>query len=102
MPSDLPIACSLSGTDLEARYRDLKRFGSDNLIGHAADEQGHTLRFRRTPESERQLALIVAAEGECCSFLSLDLTAGGDEVELRITGPADARPVADDLAAVFE
>jgi hypothetical protein len=102
MPSDLPIVCSLSGSDLEARYRDLKRFGSDNLIGRAADERGHTLRFTRTPESERRLALIVAAEAECCSFLSLDLTAGGDEVELRITAPADARPLADELAAAFE
>jgi hypothetical protein len=61
MPSELPIACSLSGSDLQARYRDLKRFGSDNLIGHAADDQGHTLRFRRSPELVEGLALLARA-----------------------------------------
>jgi hypothetical protein len=100
--SDAPIACSLGGSDLQARYRDLGEFGRANLIGRATDEHGERLTFRRTVESERRLRAIVAAEEECCPFLGFELVEAGEGLELRISSTEDGRPVAAGLAAAFD
>ncbi|HEY2056021.1 MAG TPA: hypothetical protein VGH14_18960 [Solirubrobacterales bacterium] len=101
MNPDRPIACSLSGSGLKDRHRELGRFGSKNLIGRSSDAKGQSLRFRRTEDSTRSLREIVAAERECCPFLDLELIESAEELELRIAAPEDARVVADELAAAF-
>lgn len=45
--------------------------------------------FPINPERLQQLAGWISAERRCCPFLSFSLTlpAGGDRVEMRLTGP---------------
>jgi hypothetical protein len=101
MMRELPIACSLDASGLEARARELAELGSSSLIGHQRDGGAHLLRFRFSPEVERRLGAAVAAEAECCPFLMLTVGRDGDRLDLRIEGPGDAQPVADLLAAAF-
>ena len=77
MAEDLPMACSLSGADLGERYQEIARFGKANLVGRSSGADGEELRFRRSPDNERRLHSIVAAETICCPFLDLDLDANG-------------------------
>jgi hypothetical protein len=95
-----PVACSLSGSDQQARFRDLAEFGTSNLVTRTADEGAQRLRFRRSPENEAKLRSIIAAEEGRCPFLDFDLSQTKDELVLGIDAAEDGRPVADELAAV--
>lgn len=101
MTPDPPIACSLAGSDLERRFAELRRFGAEALTARSCDQDGHRLWFRKSPGAEARLRSIVAAEEECCSFLSFSLTEIDGQLELRIASPPDGRPVADQLAGAF-
>jgi hypothetical protein len=80
MPSDSPIACSLSPAELPQRLAEMLRF----RIG-----------------ARNQLDAIVAAEAQCCAFLSMQLDDEPDAVRLTIEAPPGAEPVLHDLAAAF-
>jgi hypothetical protein len=41
----------------------------------------------------------VAAERECCPFLTMDLRTAGDELVLEVTGPEAAAPIIAELLA---
>jgi hypothetical protein len=97
----LPMACSLDGADLKSRYMELARLGADALIQSESTSVGHRLRFRGSVELERRLGAVVAAEAECCPFLDLSIFRDGGEVILTISGPPEAEPVSDLLAAAF-
>ena len=78
---------------------DLARFQvCATLLG---TERDGTLRFRATPGIRRRLAAIVAAEAECCAFLSLSLHEANGELLLEVSAPPDAEPVAAELARAF-
>jgi hypothetical protein len=98
---DLPIACSLNGSDLAARLAGLAQFGAETLTARSSDRDGHRLRFRRGPAVEARLRSILAAEEECCPFLNLTLIEADDELELRISSSPDGYAVAAELAAAF-
>lgn len=98
MTPDTPIACSLSAEELPARLAEIRAIGVDALLGV---DGGGALRFRNDDATRIRLEAIVAAESECCSFLGFDLRAHGEQLELRITAPADAEPVADELVHAF-
>jgi hypothetical protein len=102
MVDEPPIACSLGGTELSDRYRDLASFGRAHLKDRRSEVDGEHLRFHRSPEAERQLRAIIAAEERCCAFLDFDLKVSGDELELRIGAAESGRPVAAELAAAFD
>jgi len=44
---------------------------------------------------------LVRAERECCPFLSFEIDRRKDELQLRVTGPAGAGPILDDLLAAL-
>jgi hypothetical protein len=101
MPRDLPIACSLSAAELPQRLADMAAIGrADLLSSHAAGGRA-LLRFRRGPDTRRRLEAIVAAEAECCAFLTMELGETADAVELGIGAPDGAEPVLDDIVAAF-
>ncbi|HTR75952.1 MAG TPA: hypothetical protein VMH33_11935 [Solirubrobacterales bacterium] len=102
MDESPPIACSLAGAELRNRYRDLGRFGAENLVSRSSDGDGEVLRFRRSAESEKGLRAIVAAEEECCPFLDFDLRERDGELVLRIAAGEDGRQVAAGLAGAFD
>ena len=98
MTSDTPIACLLSAEDLPARLAEIRAIGADALLGV---DGGGALRFRNDDATRTRLGAIVAAESECCSFLGFDLRADGEQLELRITAPAGAEALAEELVRAF-
>jgi hypothetical protein len=70
------------------------------LRSREAIDGGARLRFAAAGETESDLRAVIAAEAECCAFLSFDLRDdGGDGLLLDVTGPADAQPIIGELFA---
>jgi hypothetical protein len=101
MTDTKPVACSLGAGDLEQRLAAIAAIGADSLIGRSVEGGRHLLRFRGDAATRQRLEEIVVAEAECCSFLELSLREDAGELVLSIAAPADAQPLADDLAAAF-
>jgi hypothetical protein len=99
--NELPIACSLGVGDLKIRLAQIKEIGSDALLGHETVEGIRRLRFRADAGVRARLESVVTAEAACCPFLDIDLKTEDEELILSITAPADAEPVAAELAASF-
>jgi hypothetical protein len=96
-----PIACSLSATDLAERGKQLRALGADGLVS-ASEEPGRAvLSFRPDAEIRERLAVIVAAESECCAFLDFRLEHGPDASVLTITAPNGGAEVVRELAAAL-
>lgn len=96
-----PIACSLKAGDLKDRLDQIKAIGTDALLSQEHVEGTHRLRFRAEPDIRQRLEAIVAAEGECCSFLAFELEEDSEGLTLSIAAPAGAEPVAAGLAGAF-
>jgi hypothetical protein len=94
-PTPLPIACTLTGASLAERGAWLRRLGRAALIDGA--RRGDRLELRFRPEAADDLQELVRAERECCPFLSFEIDRRKGELRLRVTGPAGAGPVLDDL-----
>jgi hypothetical protein len=102
MPTDLPIACSLSAADMPARLAEMAAIGAASLLGAEASVRQARLRFADELGVRDRLSSIVAAESECCAFLTMRL--GNDEpgaTTLTIDGPPGAEPVIDQLVRAF-
>ena len=98
-PTDLPIACTLPPADLAARKDDLAAFAAQALRSREPLPGGARLRFSGDEETAQRLRAIVAAESDCCAFLSFDLKAEDGLLRLDVTGPADAQPIIAELFA---
>jgi hypothetical protein len=95
MSTELPIACTLSPDGFAARMSLIDALAADGLITRAATAHGVRVRLRDTPEIERRVRELVAAESECCAFLDFTLGRDDDAIVLEIAGPDEARPVID-------
>jgi hypothetical protein len=99
--AELPIACSLTTSELHARQEGLIR----RLVAAAVETAGEEGGYRfRLPPTERSLELafdLIRAERACCPFLRFELRCepGDDPIELSISGPAGTRSFLDDLLA---
>lgn len=85
---DLPVACSLS--DAELRQREQKLLAQFRAVVTAIEELPEGYAFT-LPGDERSIALaaeLIAAERECCLFLTFELLARPNQgpVILRVTG----------------
>jgi hypothetical protein len=100
MPSELPIACSLSAAELPQRLAEMSAIGRAGLLAAETDASRAVLTFR--PAAFERLAAVVAAEAECCAFLKMKLDDGPDAVQLTIEAPARAESVLHDLVAAFD
>jgi hypothetical protein len=92
---ELPIACTLTPDGMTARLALIDALAADGLIGRVATEAGLVVRLRDTPDIERRIRDLVAAESACCAFLHFELARHDGELVLDIAGPAEARPVID-------
>jgi hypothetical protein len=102
MPTELPIACSLSAVELPARLAEMNDLGRAALVGVEQRTGTALLRFRSGGGASERLAAIVAAERRCCGFLDMSVSEiGGDALTLTIGAPDDAAPVLDELVAAF-
>ena len=94
--SDVPIACSLSGTEMDSRIEEWQPVLDDvtrrqPLPGGTRLELGD-----RTPIAD--LAALVAAEQTCCPFFSFAITVDQRGLALEVTAPTDGQDL---LATVF-
>lgn len=96
---DLPIACSLTAHDLDARRADLVRLADDALRSRSVIDGGERLVFTADDDTARRLATVVAAEAECCPFLHMELRREETAVVLEVTGPPGAQPIIGELFA---
>jgi hypothetical protein len=101
MPQELPIACSLSASEVPARMTEMAELGRDALVNARVDGTHAELRFAAGAGVRERVERFVEAESRCCAFLAFELTDGSDEVLLRIDAPADAEGVLTELAAAF-
>jgi hypothetical protein len=101
VPTELPIACSLSAAELSARLAAMTDLGRSALVGVERSRSTAVLRFRSGGQTSERLAAIVAAEARCCRFLDMTVSETGDALALTITAPPDAAPVLDELVAAF-
>src|SRR5256885_4460988 len=101
MPTELPIACSLSSAELPARLAEMNDLGRSALLDVERTKTTAVLRFRHGGETSKRLAAIVAAEARCCAFLDMTLSESGDVLSLAISTPPGGAPVLDELVAAF-
>jgi hypothetical protein len=101
MTTELPIACSLTAAEMPGRLAEMADLGRSALLSVERDDTRAVLRFRADAEICERLAAIVAAEAKCCAFLDMTLTDEHDALVLKISAPADARPILDELVAGF-
>ncbi|MBA3301379.1 MAG: hypothetical protein H0T15_05870 [Thermoleophilaceae bacterium] len=101
MPAEPPIACSLDASQMSDRLAEAAAIGAESLFDVREQGERKLLLFRAGEGVQSRLERIVAAELECCPFLSLELTAEPDALVLTIAGPDDAQPIVDEMAAAF-
>jgi hypothetical protein len=72
--ADLPIACSLTHADLEAKRGDLL----PGLLRHSSatveTPAGYRYRFDTAPDGLSAIAAAVEGERQCCRFLRFSIT----------------------------
>jgi hypothetical protein len=101
MPDEIPVACSLDAAKMPERLAEMSALGLSSLIGAECTEHHAVLRFRPGGETAERLAAIVAAEAECCAFLSMEVRQESGALRLTIDAPGGAEPILDDMVAAF-
>jgi hypothetical protein len=101
MPGELPIACSLSATELPERLAEMAALGGDALVDTRTKALHAELRFAAGEGVRERVEAIVAAESTCCSFLTMSVSDKPDLVVLNIDAPEGAGVVLDEMVAAF-
>jgi hypothetical protein len=99
--TDLPIACTLDPTSLEAG-RDMLLPGlARKAATRTAVPEGLRLTFKPSPEVPITIARVIEAERQCCQFLRFHLTIepGNGPVVLEVSGPAGTGAFLEQLLA---
>jgi hypothetical protein len=94
-----PIACTLTRDDFDSRLAWIGELTRDALREHRRDDL--VLQLTYAPEAAHRVREMVRREQACCAFLTFDLRAEPDAVQLTITAPEDARAAADALFEQF-
>lgn len=101
MPEELPIACSLDPGDMTRRYAEMSALGRSGLMEAEQGVRHSVLRFRDGDRTADRLGAIVAAEAECCAFLSMKVSKEPDGLQLTIDAPEGAEPILEDMVNAF-
>ena len=94
-----PIACTLAPGEYQDRAGELAALSARALRSREQTADGERLVFTDSPETERELRAVIAAEAGCCAFLRMDLQRADEGLVLDIAGPQDARPIIAELFA---
>jgi hypothetical protein len=97
--TEIPMACTLSPDRMRDRAALIDGLARDALIAREEIAGGVRSRLRDAPGVERRARELVAAETECCAFLSFELERHGGELWLDVTGAPEARPVIEEFFA---
>lgn len=96
MPTEVPIACTLGGSDRRARAVAIRELGEQALIGLDASDRRARLRFQGQRD---RVEALVAAESQCCAFLQFTMAEDGEETEVEIRTPEGGEPLLRALVA---
>jgi len=96
----LPVACSLTGAELQERRRDVLQKLRSAVAEVKETEDGYVYQFPSHGIQLAELANLIELEHQCCPFLKFRLTVepGNSPVRLEITGPQGTK---DFLAEIF-
>lgn len=91
--NELPIACSLTETELRERRSEVLGKAARAIVEVQEQEDGYAYRFRPDDEALEQLFRLVSLERKCCQFLRFRVTAepGEGPLWLEVTGPSGAK-----------
>jgi len=81
------IACTLTETELANRKQDIRQNLLTQLKENNELANGYQLVFANKTEIKEDIALFIAAEQQCCSFLNFELSNESNQLVLDITGP---------------
>jgi hypothetical protein len=101
MPSELPIACSLKATQLSERLAEMSALGDAALVDARTKPLHAELRFAAGDGIRERVEAILAAESQCCSFLSMGVSEEPGLVVLTVDAPEGAELVLAELVAAF-
>jgi hypothetical protein len=92
---DMPIACCLTSAELREREATLLARFRSGVIETEELSDGYAFRVPGDRQWVAITAEIIAAERECCPFLTFELTAQPNmgPVIVRVTGPAGTKDV---------
>lgn len=99
MKNVIPVACLLTGSELQARRKDYLEKLAASLIDFTESRSGYIYRFPLDSSILKNLIEIIDLERKCCPFLSftLKVEAGEDFVSLELAGPADSKEIISSL-----
>ena len=101
MTSELPIACTLSATDLAARLNQMAELGRAALVDVRHEGRRAELRFAAGAGVRARVDGIVAAESQCCAFLEMNVRDHADTIVLAIRARDGAEVVLQELVDAF-
>jgi hypothetical protein len=94
---DLPIACTLTGKELQKRRRTILDFIHASATGIDTLTDGFAYSFKSDSETLREIARLVDLERQCCQFLSFRIVVEPREMlRLEVTGPPEAQGIITD------
>jgi hypothetical protein len=82
--SELPVACTLSQSDLQALSSRWAR-----LAASAQAEDGLRIAFSADADGERELAELVAVERDCCAWASWSVERSEDRLVLVVSADGE-------------
>jgi len=99
-PDDIPVICRLSDAELRAREATLLAQFRRAVIATQELPDGYSFRLPGDKKSLAGVAELIAAERDCCPFLTFELAAHPNmgPVDVRVTGPSGTK---DFLRTVF-
>lgn len=89
MPTEAPIACSLTAEELPKRISDASELGRTGLLDVATQGSAAVLRFTDDPGTRARIDRLVEAESSCCPFFSIEQRVESGAQVLTIEAPED-------------
>ena len=99
MPKHTPVACTLTGTEYEARLSWIEHLNATALRDYRRD--GLRIELSYDPSAAAQVRELVRREKKCCPFLDFATQDGKDAVIIVIEAPHDAGAATDALFAPY-
>jgi hypothetical protein len=84
---DQPIACSLTATEYRKRAAEIRELLRDALMSREPIPGGERLTFTAAVGIRERVEELVAAESECCPFLTFALRVQRERLVLDVTQP---------------
>jgi MerR family transcriptional regulator, copper efflux regulator len=97
--SSVPIACSLTAGAARDREREWRELLSRALISRTPAVGGVRVELRALPGARGELERLIAAEMECCPFMTMSVETTAAGLALTVTAAALAAPLVEQLFA---